>query len=143
MPLEPRPRLGRVSGSLLLLEAAVSLGLARLAVQFFSFPQLARFVSQPLRRAELSGRERRLARWLVNRAIFRAWRGLPLENTCIHRALAAHWMLRRRGVSTTLFYGAATQPGAGLTGHIWLQDGVEMVVGSEAARGLPQLAHYP
>jgi hypothetical protein len=42
-------------------------------------------------------------------------------------------MLRRRRVLTQFHYGAANVDGRGLTGHIWLTDGNEPVVGGDSA----------
>jgi hypothetical protein len=52
-------------------------------------------------------------------------------------------MLRRRGIDATLYYGAATLPQRGLMAHVWVKDGVEAVVGCQAANKYHILARYP
>lgn len=131
------------AGGLLMVEAIIYLLAARFVLVCFSFQQITGFVSRPVRRSELLGLRRKLVLKTVKRAIFNAWRHLPLKTTCFQRALAAHLMLRRRAVGTTLYYGAVLSPDRGLTGHVWLRDGLEFVVGEEAAKGHRQLACYP
>jgi len=46
-------------------------------------------------------------------------------------------------VSTTLYYGAASQAGQGLSAHVWVQDGEAEVVGKRSAAGVKVLARYP
>ena len=137
------PRRGKLSKGILVVEAFFYLLLARLALKYFSFLRLAGLFASPLQKAELTGRPRRLACKEVQRAIFHVWKRFPWKPTCFHRALAAQAMLRRRGVSTTLYYGAATLPDRGLTGHVWVQDGPVGVVGRQAAKGLCCLARFP
>jgi hypothetical protein len=124
-------------------ETVICLLLARLALVCLSFQRITVLISRQSLRPEVWGRKRRLARITVNRAIFNVWRRFPLRTTCFHRAIAAHFMLRRRGVSTTLYYGATSLPNRGLTGHVWLQDGFAFVVGRRAAKSHHVLARYP
>ena len=139
----PKPRRGKLSKGILVVEAFFYLLLARLALKCFSFLRLAGLFSSPLQKPKLSGRPRRLACKEVQRAIFYVWKRFPWKPTCFHRALAAQAMLLRRGVSTTLYYGAATSPERGLTGHVWVQDGPIGVVGHDAAKGVHFLARFP
>jgi hypothetical protein len=94
-------------------------------------------------RHEITGIERERFRkgvqWGINEA---AW-FLPGETVCFPRAIAAQAFLRRLGIGTTLCYGAATLPERGLTGHVWLQDGDEVVVGQHDGQDYHILARYP
>jgi len=77
-------------------------------------------------------------RWAVAAAAAR----LPGRTSCLARAVAAQAMLRRRRVSTTLFYGATSAPDRRLRAHAWLQAGDEAVVGQEAAPDYVVVAAY-
>ncbi len=135
----------RLSKRLLSAEARFYLLSFRLALRFVPFRQMARLFARPAKGPELSGEERIRARRAVNRALGAINRRRPGAFTCLHRAAAAQAMLRRRGVSTTLYYGACTRPGRGLTGHAWLQDGPEGVMGKMLAQreGHHPLVHFP
>jgi hypothetical protein len=67
---------------------------------------------------------------------------LPGDTVCFPRAIAAQMILRRLGMGTTLYYGAATMPERGLTAHVWLQDGSEIVVGQHDGQDYHILARY-
>jgi len=116
---------------------------ARLALSIIPFHHLATFMSLPTGKPELGGQKRREVRQEVKLSIFGAWRRMRFHNTCLHRALAAQAMLRRRGISTVLYYGAKTLTDRGLTGHVWLQDGSECIVGEQVAKGYHPLVRYP
>jgi hypothetical protein len=113
-------------------EAAVSLLLARLALRTVPFRHIARASGQDGSRAQVVGPARaraiREVRWAVAAAAGR----LPGSTTCLPRALAAQVMLRRRGVITTLTYGARVRDHR-LDAHAWLADGSEGIAGHEAA----------
>lgn len=116
---------------LLRAEAAVYLIVAKLALELVPFRWLVHVFERELRAPELHGAARGAARREVRRAVHHV--ALPLRMACFPKAIAAQAMLRRRGVPTTLYWGAARLPGEGLSGHAWLQDGEAGVVGSHAA----------
>lgn len=127
--------LGRkIKERLILAEAAVCLVSARILLAIMPFERLMSVVSRPARQPEASGAERVRKRKEVRRAIFIMRGRLPNQATCLHRAITAQVMLRRRGLSTTLYFGAAKLPGRGLTTHAWVQDGEEGVVGTRIAK---------
>lgn len=124
------------------LEAAAYLLAARLAVRTISFRRLVAFFERPIRKPELTGTTRAEARDEVRLAIRRASTRMPGEWVCFPRALAAGEMLRRRGLSTDLYCGASTSPEAGLTAHVWLQDGAVGVTGQRVSQRYHALARY-
>jgi hypothetical protein len=52
-------------------------------------------------------------------------------------------MLRRRGIPSVLYYGAAQDNRTGLSTHVWVRDGDLMVVGGEIAHRFAILATFP
>lgn len=66
----------------------------------------------------------------VGRAVERVAWHLPFRARCLPQAMAAQWMLRRRGERSTLVLGA--RRGGGATEfHAWLLAGGELIVGGE------------
>ncbi len=149
-----------------LLEIMACLLAARLALRLIPFRWLTRFFERPpwqpedtfaerkwigasaltpytAHRDEIAGVERdrlgKVAQWLTNEA---TW-FLPGQTACLPRAMVAQAFLRRLGIGATLYYGAATLPDRGLTAHVWLQDGNEMIVGNPGGRDYHTLARYP
>ena len=124
-------------------EAALYLLVARLVLGFVPFRRLAWFFERSPGTIEVTGIERERLRMEVRRAIYFTAGRLPGKTACFPRAIAAQAMLRRRRVGTVLYYGAATLPGRGLTGHVWVQDGDAGVVGYKESNGYHILARYP
>ena len=131
------------SRRLLLIEAALGLLLARVALKWLPFRQIRWFMNRPQPQHEVAGTDRAQLRKEIAWAIERAARLLPGKTVCFPRGLTAQTMLRRRGVSTTLYYGAATLPDRGLTGHVWVQDGPTGVIGHDTMGIYRVLASYP
>lgn len=75
-------------------------------------------------------------------AVGRAARRLPGNFVCYPRALAAHWMLRRRGVRSFLHFGIHP-PSGNFSAHVWTSVGDDIIEGAEGARGLTSLIAYP
>lgn len=56
----------------------------------------------------------------ISQAIVRVRRITPWKNQCLTEAITAKWMLRRRNVSSTLFFGVSKDNNV-LTAHAWLK----------------------
>ena len=70
----------------------------------------------------------------VGRMVRRVARRLPFEALCLPQAMAAHWMLRRRGVFGCLWMGVRrAAPGGPLQYHAWLTVDGECVIGGRPA----------
>jgi hypothetical protein len=117
----------------LLVEAYISLLAARWAIRVIPFRRLTWFFVRTAARPEATGAERARLIRRVRQAIYTVSRRQPELLVCFPRAAAAQAMLRRRGVSTTLYYGATSLGGRGLVAHVWLQDGDSGVIGRLAA----------
>lgn len=66
---------------------------------------------------------------------------VPLKATCLPRAIALLWMLRRRGYqSVRLHLGVASSPEAGFEAHAWLTVDGTIVIGETDSMFQPLLA---
>lgn len=63
----------------------------------------------------------------VSWAIATAARHLPWRPVCFPQAVTAQWMLRRRGIPSTLYFGA--DPARGYDAHAWVRAGTTIVTG--------------
>ena len=111
-----------------LAEAVSWLLIARLALTCVPFPRLARhlgtFVHPTDDRAlkaksNASAAHTRMAEQ-VGWAVTCAARYVPFRADCLPQAMAARMMLRRRGVSSVLHFGAAKVQQRPLDSHAWL-----------------------
>lgn len=63
----------------------------------------------------------------VRWAVAAAARHLPWRPVCLPQAVTAQWMLRRRGIPSTLYLG--TDPARGYDAHAWVRAGNTIVTG--------------
>ena len=119
-------------------EAAAMLIAARLAVWLLPASWLFAFVDRPMRH---------LRRFAADEADWVAWAvdrmAAPerLDTLCLPRALAAHVMLRRRGIANRLCLGVARNVGD-LDAHAWVEVGGKVIVGGREAEGFTRLAAF-
>jgi len=138
-------KFGRLSANRrwLIIEAAFYLLLARLALGLLPFRKMVWFLNRVPKPSRLSEAQRGLLRTEVSWAITATAAHLPGKTVCFPRGIAAQTMLQRRGIATTLYYGAATLPEEGFAAHVWVQDGEQGVVGHLEAGQFNVLAVYP
>lgn len=115
---------------LLLIEATVWLGLARLAIAALPFRWLAPYLGQQQRESPTTDvpdpheHVRRISRAVATMS----WHA-PWQSTCLAQAMAAKMMLRRRGIYSTLYLGVAKDGEEGLVAHAWLRSGTTILTG--------------
>ena len=78
----------------------------------------------------------------VRQAVKRAERRLPWAIVCFPEGLAAHWMLRRRGLASQLHYGLRPSVEE-LSAHVWVTLAGDVVVGEEAENPHHCVAIFP
>ena len=128
---------------LLLVEAILYLAAAGLSIALLRFRHIGVLAARPTRRPQPPPkaclRKVRRIRWAIVAVAGRVpWRAL-----CFQQALAAQLMLRRRGVPSVLYYGAAQDDRSGLLTHVWVRHGDVDVVGGEIANNFAVLATFP
>ena len=70
---------------------------------------------------------------IIGRLVRKVARRLPFQVRCLPQAMAAQWMLRRRGVSSRLVFGArrSQPPERTIEYHAWLMVAGQCVIGGE------------
>lgn len=140
-------RIGRwlqipLSDFLILAEALASLAVSRAAVWLLPFRWLASAPRYPgaVDEEPPEGRRRAALRvgWAVRTV---ARRGNVLAN-CLCEAIAARWMLRRRGVSAALHLGVQS-PESGFKAHAWLEAAGQPVGGVRRSAGYVRISTVP
>lgn len=111
-----------------MLEAFATCTVASIMLKALPFsriaPRLGRHMAEspPHQPGATSGEVARVA-W----AIATAARVLPWKPVCLPQAVTAQWMLRRRGVPSTLYLGSA--PAENYDAHAWVRVGGVIVTG--------------
>ncbi|HEY2426784.1 MAG TPA: lasso peptide biosynthesis B2 protein [Pseudolabrys sp.] len=119
-------------------EATVMLVLARLAVRLVSPARIFAWAERPPRRIHrFATDEVSWISWAVESLGARPW----MNALCLPRALAAHAMLRRRGIASRLCLGVARE-GSELAAHAWVEIGENKIVGASEANRFTRLAEF-
>ncbi|MEO6581067.1 MAG: lasso peptide biosynthesis B2 protein [Sphingomicrobium sp.] len=111
-------------------EAACALTVAWLAIKVLPFSRLMKTTHVGRVQSKQSQAQQAALGSDMRRAIKRAARRLPWSIVCFPEAMAAHWMLRRRGADSRLHYGLRSSDEK-LSAHVWVTLGGEIVVGEE------------
>ena len=110
----------RMAHRLLVLEAAAALTVAGAMLKLLPFGVVAWLVGPAT--TGLPARETAAAAATIGRAVPAAARRLPWKPVCLPQALAAAFMLWRRGQPSCLCLGVRRE-GAGIAAHAWLLAG--------------------
>jgi len=131
-------------GRLLLLEAWLYLGVARIALLVLPFRLISRRLGPQLAASDdsvskgvASPEARR-----VSRAISVMAQHTPWESACLAQAIAGKSMLGRRGVPSILYLGTRTDETGNLAAHAWLRVGTTVVLGGPDDRVFAALAAF-
>lgn len=117
----------------LLIEAVVSLALAGMALKTIAFARLAARLGRHMAEtpeaelAEAVAVARRI-RWAIETAA----QNLPWRPVCFPQAVAATYMLRRRDIASTIYFGV--DPARDLDAHAWVRVGRLIVTGAPLER---------
>jgi hypothetical protein len=125
---------------LLLGEAGLWLAIASIVVATMPFRFIANIASLGVNRefGDRAGESSRIG-WAVRTCANR----FPWRTQCFQQSLAVHWMLRRRGISCVLYYGARIDDQKGIIAHVWVRHGDTDIIGGESASRFAVLARFP
>jgi Transglutaminase-like superfamily len=119
-------------------EAAVMIVLARLAVRFIPPARIFSWADRPPRRINrFAADEANWIAWAVQTAAAKP----GINALCLPRALAAHAMLRRRGIASRLCLGVARGQ-SGLAAHAWVEVGKQKIDAGGVEAGYARLAEF-
>ncbi|MBX2883993.1 MAG: lasso peptide biosynthesis B2 protein [Granulosicoccus sp.] len=132
-----------LADKLLLLKVLVLLGATRLAINVLPFSRLERMLGKRMQESEreISTEEQAYARrirWAVG--IISPY--TPWKSNCFPQALTAKILLRRRGISSTLYMGAAFKEEGSLQGHAWLRCGPYYLTGGDSESRFGAIASF-
>jgi hypothetical protein len=116
---------------------------ARLAVWIVPFRRLAAGLGDEM--AESPAEETETQRAAVTRigwAVRELGKRLPWMSQCLVQAVAATWMLRRRGIPSTLYFGLAKDTGGELKAHAWVRSGTQVLTGAQGRHGFTMVATF-
>jgi hypothetical protein len=127
----------------LAVEAGCMLSFFRLALKFVPVQKLTSWMgrprqTQPSISPERAARTLRRIEWSIDAVV----RHVPVNFVCFPQSLAAFFMLRRRHISSRLFYGVMREADQ-LKAHTWVKVGERTVVGGEVESDFTVLTTFP
>jgi hypothetical protein len=112
----------------LFVEAVAALAVAGLLLRLLRFSRLAPKLGRHMAESPAAQDRAMITTSLgVRWAVEAAARRLPWKPVCLPQAISAQWMLRRRGIASTLYLGV--DPSAGYYAHAWVRAGTVIVTG--------------
>ena len=128
----------RTRRRLYLREAFVMFIFARLAVRLIAPARIFAWVDRPPRRtSRFSGDEVGWINWAVDMVSANS----PRNDLCLPRALAAHAMLRRRGIASRLCLAVAREQQE-LAGHAWVEVDDHTIIGDTGGNRFTRIAEF-
>jgi Transglutaminase-like superfamily len=118
------------SRRLMLGEALIALAIARCAIILISFRRIAAWLGIPGTESPLNATSEQIE--IANEigwALGQLSRRVPWDSRCLAQALSATWMLRRRGLESTVIFGADLRMSREFVAHAWLRFGPCVVTG--------------
>ena len=119
-------------------EASLLLGVSRLLVLFVPFGRWRKSLGVISARPEQSATRSmadtatQIRARAIGRQVTRAAHKVPFRAVCLPQAMAARWMLARRGIETQLYIGARrSEKGRAFDFHAWLMLGEDCLTGQE------------
>jgi hypothetical protein len=135
---------------LLVAEASASMLAARVTLAIFPFRRIARglgaFVPPNDPRVAIQAQgvgeeQARIAKevgWAVRASA--PW--MPFRSVCLQQAMAAHAMLRRRGIASVMHFGAGKSEAKPIDAHAWLDAAGVKVTGYPVAPHMAELGCF-
>ena len=135
MPPSPRPSAREVGQ---FAAAWLALVVARLAIRLLPFRAIVRTLRWG--RAESVTDER--PGFELARAVRRAAARVPWRTVCLDQGLAAHWLMRSRGIPSIFHYGI-DPAGRELSAHVWVSLRDRILIGEDEADRHARVASFP
>jgi hypothetical protein len=127
----------------LLADAGGCLVAARLAVWFVPFRRLANGLGDKMAESPTEDTEaQRATAARIGWAVRALGRRLPWMSQCLVQAVAATWMLRRRRIPSTLYFGLAKDTGGELKAHAWVRSGTQVLTGAKGQHTFTVVATF-
>lgn len=104
------------------------LGFVRLIIFFIPFKYIAGYLGEQMRESQAAEPDNPYAE-RTGQVIDQVSRHTPWESKCLVQAITGKMLLRRKGLSNTLYLGVAKNVDSKMIAHAWLRYGAKVVTG--------------
>jgi hypothetical protein len=121
-----------VQNKLLIMETASLLFIARLLVLFIPFRVIAKKMGEHMTETsrQTSSIENKTTE-NIGRAIRKVSRLTPFRSLCLEQAITCKFMLNRREISSTIYFGLTKDEALKLKAHAWTRSGNQIITGAK------------
>ena len=117
---------------LLFLEAFTYLIISRVLTSSYSFKHLAQKLGEPMKQSSTQVDEAQLmVSKNVGKMVKKASANSPFRSLCFEQALTVKFMLNRRKIPTTIYFGVKKDAEESLHAHAWTRVGNVFLTGSK------------
>lgn len=119
------------------------LGLARFALSLVPFRRIAAGLGSPMSESPARDTDaHRAAVAQIGWAVRAVSHHLPGTRQCLVQALAAKWILQRRGIPSTMYLGTTKAATGQLTAHAWVRSGTQVLTGAQGRHAFTVVATF-
>lgn len=127
----------------LFLESFILLGWGRF-IKFLSFSKVAQKIGEQMKETtyEVVDDQTRKILMQISQMLRIASKYTFWESECLVRAVAATYMLKRRGLESTLYLGTGKDENGKLIAHAWVRSGSHYITGFENMKQFTMVATF-
>ncbi len=125
------------------LETFLSLSVSRLLILILPFRRLAKFMGREQSESNFQISETDLRKVKeIGKIVKKVSLYVPYRSQCFEQALVIKFMLNRRGISSTIYFGVANDDPHQLKAHAWVRSGNYIVSGNRGKELFSSLSHF-
>ena len=128
---------------MLLAEAFVLLGVGRMSVLIISFRKIATWMGEVGKESSASINPSQTHQLIqVGSAIETISKYTPWKSNCFAQALCSHWILKRKGIDHTIYFGVQKDAMKTIKAHAWLRANERIVTGRKGHKSFTVVGKF-
>ena len=117
---------------LLFIETSIILITVRLVILLFPFKMIAKLLGKHMTESPLKIPTNQLEKSRqIGKSIKKISQYAPFRSMCFEQALTCKFMLNRRGISSTIYFGVVKNHNQKLKAHAWTRSGNQIITGAK------------
>lgn len=127
----------------MIIEVFFLLGFTRFMILFIPFRKIASLMGKVMKESpEVISPDLLVTAKQITRYIQKISNFTPWQSKCFVQALSAQFMLKNRGIPSTIYFGVAKDVKQQLLAHAWLRCGPEILTGSVEQPGFTPVVFF-
>lgn len=128
---------------LLLIQVGLLLGFGRMSVLLIPFRKIAIWLGESGEETSVVVEGVKISQLIrVSSAIEAVSKYTPWKSNCFAQALCAHWILGRRHIPHTVYFGVIKEGENTMKAHAWLRAGKSIITGRKSHKGFTVVGKF-